>query len=111
MLIRALNELVIVTDNGARRKITKREVIGTQLVNRSAKGDWRAIKILVDLVGDVEGHPGPASPETAAVVLLPDNNRDPELTEELRKALEKYFARKTAEIMTVQDIVPRPGNH
>jgi hypothetical protein len=28
------------------------------------------------------------------VLLLPDNNRDPELTEVLRKAQEKYFARK-----------------
>jgi hypothetical protein len=94
LLIQALNEFVIVTDNGGHRKITKREAIVTQLVNRSATADLRAIKILVDLVGDVEGHTEPASPETPAVVLLPDNNRDPELTEELRKALEKYFSRK-----------------
>jgi hypothetical protein len=67
----------------------------TQLVNRSAAADLRAIKIVVDLVGDVEGHPEPASPKApAAVLLLPDNNRDPGLTEELRKAQEEYFARK-----------------
>jgi hypothetical protein len=29
-----------------------------------------------------------------AVVILPDNGRDPQLTEELRKTQEKYFARK-----------------
>src|SRR5262249_46158103 len=34
---------------------------------------------------------GPASPAT---IVLPDNNRDPGLTEELRKAQEKYYARK-----------------
>lgn len=28
------------------------------------------------------------------VIALPDNNRDPELTEELRKTQEKYYARK-----------------
>jgi hypothetical protein len=28
------------------------------------------------------------------VITLPDNNRDPELTEELRKTQEKYYARK-----------------
>jgi hypothetical protein len=94
LLIQALNELVIVSDNGGHRKITKREAIVTQLVNRSATADLRAIKILVDLVGDVEGHTEPGSPETAALVLLPDNNRDPELTEELRKTLTKYFVRK-----------------
>jgi len=34
--------------------------------------------------------------ESAAqvVILLPDNNRDPELTEELRKAQSKYLSRK-----------------
>jgi hypothetical protein len=31
---------------------------------------------------------------TRTVVLLPDNNRDPELTEELRKTQEKYYAQK-----------------
>jgi hypothetical protein len=41
-----------VSDNGGRRKITKREAIITQLVNRSATADWRAIKILLDLIRD-----------------------------------------------------------
>jgi hypothetical protein len=38
--------------------------------------------------------PGTEAGAPSQVVLLPDNNRDPELTEELRKAQEKYFARK-----------------
>src|SRR3984893_9922794 len=62
LLSDALNERVIVTENGGRRKITKREAIVTQLVNRSATADWRAIKILLDLVRDIEGQTEPASP-------------------------------------------------
>jgi hypothetical protein len=58
----ALNEPVIVVENGGRRKISKREAIIKQLVNRSAKADWRAIKILLDIVRELEGR---MEPETA----------------------------------------------
>ena len=47
-----LNEPVTVAENGGRRKISKREAIVTQLVNRSAAADFRAIKILLDIVRD-----------------------------------------------------------
>jgi len=66
LLSEALNEFVIVTESGGRRKITKRQAIITQLVNRSATADWRAIKILLDLVRDIEGQTEPASSETSA---------------------------------------------
>jgi predicted enzyme related to lactoylglutathione lyase len=53
LLSDALNERVTVSKNGGgHRKITKREAIITQLVNRSATADWRAIKILLDLIRD-----------------------------------------------------------
>jgi hypothetical protein len=65
LLGNALNEFVIVTENGGRRKITKREAIVTQLVNRSASADFRAIKILLDMVRDIEGQTEPAFPETS----------------------------------------------
>ena len=51
----ARNESVIVAEDGERRKISKREAIIKQLVNRSAKADWRAIKILLDIVREIEG--------------------------------------------------------
>ena len=35
-----------------------------------------------------------AESTTQVVVILPDHERDPQLTEELRKTQEKYFARK-----------------
>jgi len=66
LLNKALNELVIVTENGGRRKVSKREAIVTQLVNRSAKADYRAIQILLGMLRDIEGHaePGAADHDT-----------------------------------------------
>ena len=65
LLIDALNELVVVTENGGRRKISKRQAIIKQLVNRSAKGDWRAAKILLDILQDLERRAEPESAEDA----------------------------------------------
>jgi hypothetical protein len=65
LLNAALNEPVIVTENGGRRKVTKREAIITQLVNRSATADFRAIKILLDMVRDIEAQTEPASAGTS----------------------------------------------
>ena len=58
----ALNEPVTVVENGGRRKITKREAITKQLVNKSTKADWRAIKILLDIVREIGSR---VEPETA----------------------------------------------
>jgi hypothetical protein len=40
----ALNESVAITENGRRRKITKREAVIKQLVNKSASADPRSLK-------------------------------------------------------------------
>jgi hypothetical protein len=89
LLNEALNERVIVAENGRRRKISKLLVIIKQLVNQSAKADWRHTKILLDIIRDIERQGEPASPATSAevgsqryVVILPDNGRDPEVTEQ-----------------------------
>ena len=55
LLSKALNELVVVTEPGGRRKVSKREAIVTQLVNRSAKADYKAIQILLGMLRDIEG--------------------------------------------------------
>ena len=85
LLKEALNEPVIVAENGGRRKITMREAIIKQLVKRSATADLRATKILLDLVRDIEGRrePGgePGSAETRA------------LTEVDKKVIEQLRAR------------------
>ena len=64
LLSEALNEPVIVTENGGRRKVSKRQAIVTQLVNRSATADFRAIKILLDIVRDMERQTEP-TPDTS----------------------------------------------
>jgi hypothetical protein len=55
----ALNETVSVVENGRRRKITKREAVIAQLVNKSAGADLRAIKILFDIQQAIEARSGP----------------------------------------------------
>jgi hypothetical protein len=54
LLADALNEPVLVTIDGERRKITKREAVVHQLVNKSATADLRATKMLFDMIKDVE---------------------------------------------------------
>jgi len=65
LLSEALNERVIVTENGGRRRITMRQAIIKQLVKRSATADLRAIKILLDMVWRIEGQTEPDSAEAA----------------------------------------------
>jgi hypothetical protein len=65
LLSEALNEPVIIAENGGRRKISKCRAIITQLVNRSAKGDLRAAKILLDIIQEIERRTEPASAETS----------------------------------------------
>ena len=84
LLSEALNEPVIVIENGARRRVTKREAIITQLVNRSATADWRAIKILLDLIREIEGQSEPAYPETCAF-----SEADEKVIEQLRARFSK----------------------
>src|ERR1700758_1283270 len=60
LLSKALNELVVVT---GRRKVSKREAIVTQLVNRSAKADYKAIQILLGMLRDIERDTDPHSSE------------------------------------------------
>jgi hypothetical protein len=84
LLSDALNEFVIVSENGGRRKITKREAIITQLVNRSASADFRAIKILLDMVRDIEGQTESASAEIAAF-----SEADAKVIEQLRARFSK----------------------
>ena len=45
----ALNEPVIVTENGRRRRITKLEAAIKQLVNRAAAGEARATRQAIEL--------------------------------------------------------------
>jgi hypothetical protein len=84
LLEEALDEPVTVTENGGRRKVSKRQAIVTQLVNRSATADFRAIKLLFDIVRDIERQTEPASPETAEF-----SEADEKVLEQLRSRFSK----------------------
>jgi len=58
LLVDALNEQVYVTIDGRRRKITKREAVVIQLVNKSAGADLRTTKMLIDMMKDIEKKAG-----------------------------------------------------
>jgi hypothetical protein len=81
LLNEALNQPLIVTENGERRKVSKRQAMVTQLVNRSAIADFRAMKILLDIMREVEGHTDADSPETSG------------FTEADEKVIEQLMAR------------------
>jgi len=63
----ALNEPVTITENGRRRKITKREAVIKQLVNKSASADPRSLKILLDLMLNLEARARASAAPTPAV--------------------------------------------
>ena len=63
-----LNETVTMTENGRRRKITKREAVIKQLVNKSASAEARSLKILLDLMLNLEARArSSAAPTTPAI--------------------------------------------
>jgi Family of unknown function (DUF5681) len=80
LLADALNERVFVTIDGRRRKITKREAIATQMVNKSATADLRATKMLIDMMKDAEQKADVASPP-------PESRRFTEADEEVVQQL------------------------
>jgi Family of unknown function (DUF5681) len=50
LLRKALDEKVIVNENGRRRAVPKIEAMTKQLVNKAIAGDARSIKLLVELL-------------------------------------------------------------
>jgi hypothetical protein len=51
-----------VTIDGRRRRLTKREAIIAQMVDKSASADLRATKLLIDMMKDAEKKAGVAAP-------------------------------------------------
>jgi Family of unknown function (DUF5681) len=64
LLAEALNEHVVITENGERRKISKRQAFVKQLVNRALKGDPRSEKHLLDLLQKIESRTEPETSES-----------------------------------------------
>jgi hypothetical protein len=92
LLADARNETVVVTIDGRRRKLTKREAIVTQMVNKSAKADLRATKMLFDMMKEVEQKAGAAAPEPAKLT-APDR----EVVELFVARLRRQIAAEAAE--------------
>jgi hypothetical protein len=96
-------EVVMTTENGRRRKITKREAMFKQLANRSAQGDLKVMQTVLRHLPELERHTKPqkapetpAAPRRSHVLVLPDNNRQPRDPEEIAAMLrvQDYFAAK-----------------
>ena len=67
----ALNERVIVSENGKRKRISKREAILKQLVNKAASGDPKSIQMLLTEIRLAEGRQPSAEP-----ILLDETDRE-----------------------------------
>ena len=93
LLTDALDEKVQVTEDGKRRRVTKRELVIKQLVNKSASADLRAIKQLTDIVQGVERRS-----EAASAPPLPQafTAADEEVIAELKKRIERGIRAKIA---------------
>ena len=78
---------------GHRRKITKREAIVTEMVNKSAKADLRATKMLFDMMKEVEQKARAAAPPE------PDKltPADEEVVEQFLARLRRQIAAEAAE--------------
>ena len=58
-----LNARLTVTENGRRRRISKREVIAKHLVNKAASGDLKAIPLLLNEARAHQGNLADAGPD------------------------------------------------
>ena len=74
LLSAALDASIIVVENGRRKKITKREALVTQLVNKSAGADLKATQIVLAMLEDVEaradGSSDPAALTEADLLII-----------------------------------------
>ena len=65
LLADALDETIVVTIDGEQRRITKREAVVHQLVDKSTTADLRATKMLFDMIKDAEHKAGVVVPPPA----------------------------------------------
>jgi hypothetical protein len=97
LLVEALNEKVVVTIDGERREITKREAVATQLVNESTRANLRATKMLTDMLKDAEKKAGVTAPPEPAPFTAADEEVMATFIARLRQSWEEELQQKTAE--------------
>jgi hypothetical protein len=66
VLSTALNERVVIVENGVRRTITKMHAAIKQLANKAAGGDGRATKLLLELMREY-GEPVTSAPRVLVI--------------------------------------------
>ena len=94
LVAQALDEKVMVTEEGRPRRVTKRELVVTQLVDKSAAADLRAIKQLTDIVQSAERRSeAGAAPSEPARLTAPDK----EVIELFVARLRRQIAAEAAE--------------
>jgi hypothetical protein len=97
LLVDALNEKMVVTIDGERREITKREVVATQLVNESTRANLRATKMLTDMLKDAEKKAGVMQPPEPAPFTAADEEVMATFIARLRQAWEEELRQKGTE--------------
>jgi hypothetical protein len=91
LLAAALNEPVVVSPDGDPRQMTKREAVVAQLVDMSAGADLRAMKMLIDMLKDIEERAGTAPPAKASPLTPADEEVVENLLARLRRAESAKF--------------------
>ena len=86
LLAAALNEPVAVSAGGDPQQMTKREAVIAQLVDMSTGADLRAMKMLIDMLRDIEEHAGAAPPAKASALTPADEEVVENLLARLRRA-------------------------
>jgi Family of unknown function (DUF5681) len=94
LLVDALNEKVVVTIDGERREITKREAVVTQMVNESARANLRATKMLIDMLKDVEKKAGVTPPPEPAPFTAADEEVMATFIARLRQSWEEELQQR-----------------
>lgn len=68
LLERALDEPVVVAENGQQRRLTKRDLVVEQLVNKSVKADLAATKLLFEILRKIDPRAVTAAADPTASV-------------------------------------------
>ena len=98
LLAAELDARVTITINGRRRRMTKREAIVAQMVDKSTRADLRAIKMLADMQKEAEAKAGTAPPESDTLTGPAPSAAPAKLAAEDREVVELFVARLRRQI-------------
>jgi Family of unknown function (DUF5681) len=97
-----LDTHIVATENGRRRKITKRAAVAKQLVNKAVSGDQKAIPLLFNECRQIEDQPLAGSAESVF-----DRPEDHSVMESIKRRI-LAAAREEQELPAVEPPHPSP---